>query len=147
MGTRADFYIGRGESAEWLGSIAFDGYPDGVPEPLLGCASEKEFRDAVQTVASENDHFTRPEQGWPWPWEDSGTTDYSYAYDDARVYVTCFGHGWITGSKWLQAQGTDEAEELFGSDEKLPFPNMKDRQNVTFGQRSGVILLRLPEDP
>lgn len=30
MGTRADFYVGRGESAEWLGSIAWDGYPSGI---------------------------------------------------------------------------------------------------------------------
>jgi hypothetical protein len=30
MGTRADFYIGRGTEAEWLGSVAWDGYPGGV---------------------------------------------------------------------------------------------------------------------
>ena len=27
MGTRADFYVGRGEKAEWVGSIAMDGVP------------------------------------------------------------------------------------------------------------------------
>lgn len=31
MGTRADFYIGRGENAEWLGSIAWDGDPWPTP--------------------------------------------------------------------------------------------------------------------
>jgi len=30
MGTRADFYVGIGPEAEWVGSIAYDGYPDGV---------------------------------------------------------------------------------------------------------------------
>jgi hypothetical protein len=30
MGTRADFYVGRGKDAEWLGSVAFDGYPSGT---------------------------------------------------------------------------------------------------------------------
>jgi hypothetical protein len=30
MGTRADFYVGRGETAEWLGSIAWDGNPGGA---------------------------------------------------------------------------------------------------------------------
>ena len=35
MGTRADFYIGRGATAEWIGSIAWDGYPDGIPAPIL----------------------------------------------------------------------------------------------------------------
>ncbi len=28
MGTRADFYVGLGEQAEWLGSVAWDGNPD-----------------------------------------------------------------------------------------------------------------------
>jgi hypothetical protein len=34
MGTRADFYIaieGETPHLEWLGSIAFDGYPEGIP--------------------------------------------------------------------------------------------------------------------
>ena len=26
MGSRADFYIGEGTEAEWLGSVAWDGY-------------------------------------------------------------------------------------------------------------------------
>lgn len=30
MGTIADFYVGRGPKAEWIGSIAWDGYPDGI---------------------------------------------------------------------------------------------------------------------
>lgn len=30
MTTRADFYVGVGPQAEWLGSIASDGYPSGV---------------------------------------------------------------------------------------------------------------------
>ena len=35
MGTRADFYVGRGESAEWLGSVAWDGNPRGIDDPVL----------------------------------------------------------------------------------------------------------------
>ena len=30
MGTRADLYIGRGTDAEWIGSVAWDGYPSGL---------------------------------------------------------------------------------------------------------------------
>ncbi len=30
MGTRADFYTGRGQTAQWLGSIAWGGYPVGT---------------------------------------------------------------------------------------------------------------------
>lgn len=32
MSTRADFYVGRGAEAEWIGSISWDGYPDGVDD-------------------------------------------------------------------------------------------------------------------
>jgi hypothetical protein len=34
MGTRADFYIGCGRDSEWIGSIAWDGYPDGLSDLL-----------------------------------------------------------------------------------------------------------------
>jgi hypothetical protein len=26
MGTRGDFYVGRGKDAEWIGSIAYDAF-------------------------------------------------------------------------------------------------------------------------
>lgn len=29
MGTRADFYVGRGENAKWIGSITRGGYIEG----------------------------------------------------------------------------------------------------------------------
>jgi hypothetical protein len=42
MGTRADFYVGRGPDAEWLGSVAMDGYPSGVfGAPTLNCPTAK----------------------------------------------------------------------------------------------------------
>lgn len=34
MGTRADFYVGTGANAEWLGSIAYDGHPDTIYKVL-----------------------------------------------------------------------------------------------------------------
>lgn len=41
MGTRADFYVGRGKDAEWIGSVAFDGYPDGFERDDLFSAKVK----------------------------------------------------------------------------------------------------------
>ena len=40
MGTRADFYVGKGKDSEWLGSIAWDWYPDGIPDNILDAESE-----------------------------------------------------------------------------------------------------------
>ncbi len=131
MGTRADFYIGRGEQAEWLGSIAWDGYPDGLDAKLLGAENEQAFRDEVKALAKRDD-WTAPERGWPWPWDDSRTTDYAYAFDAGRVYASGFGYKWFLASE--QEPETEGAKEAI-------FPNMKDRKNVTLGARSGVMIL------
>lgn len=133
MGTRADFYVGRGNDAEWLGSIAYDGYPDGIPEDLLNATTEDEFRNSVAAMSTWDD-WTRPEDGWPWPWEDSRTTDYAYAFDldEKRVLASSFG------GKWFHPASEEE------DDDKKPeaiFPNMKDRQKITFGPRSGIMVL------
>lgn len=137
MGTRADFYIGRGKTAEWLGSIAWDGHPSGINHDVLWAATLPEYKAAIKTfLAGRNDDATLPEQGWPWPWEDSCTTDYAYAFDDGKVYASCFGRGW-----WLS---TDiESDDDTAEEKTCVFPNMKDKQNVTLGKRSGVIVLAL----
>lgn len=134
MGTRADFYIGRGKNAEWLGSIAWDGYPSGIDEPLLLSTSEQEFRQELSLFLKRDD-ATLPEDGWPWPWEDSETTDYAYALDDGKVYASCFGSPWF--------DPTDEPEDVEDLEGDLPsFPNMETGQSAPPGtKRSGVILI------
>jgi hypothetical protein len=130
MGTRADFYVGRGENAEWLGSIAYDGYPDGPRAvAILGSTNEASFRDRV-IAAVAHDDGTKPEDGWPWPWDTSHTTDYAYAFDDGTVYISCFGCAWF------------KSGEVAFHDKSAVFPNMKDRKNVTLGHRSGMLILR-----
>jgi hypothetical protein len=95
MGTKADFYIGRGESAEWIGSIGCDGYPDGIDAKVLGCQSEEEFRHAIADFLKGRDDETLPEDGWPWCWPDSRMTDFAYAFDAGSVRASCFGRSWF----------------------------------------------------
>lgn len=139
MGTRADFYVGRGESAEWLGSIALDGYPDGKPKTLILATTVEQYRRDVEQLMTSLDHATRPEQGWPWPWDNSQTTDYAYAFDEGRVLASCFGGTWF-----CPAAGEQDPDD-FGGLTKAIFPNMKARQKVTFGERSGLIVAASPE--
>ena len=94
MGTRADFYLGRGQKAKWLGSIGFDGYPDGPPSLLIRAKTESSFLAAIERLKRRED-YTSPEEGWPWPWTDSSTSDYAYAWDEGVVWVTSCGCGWI----------------------------------------------------
>jgi len=76
-----------------------------------------------------------PEQGWPWPWKDSCTTDYSYAWvEGAGVLASCFGHKWF---KATQEPENDEED----STKTAIFPDMTNKQQVALGKRSGLILL------
>jgi len=136
MGARADFYVGRGKDAEWLGSITWDGYPDGNPKPILAVTNERDYRNIVKEIIASEDGTT-PEMGWPWPWKDSLTTDYSYAFDEGIVWGTCFGYGW-----WMATDQQEEAEE-----QTCVFPKMKtDRMALPGSSRSGVIVLSARRD-
>lgn len=138
MGTRADFYVGRGLEAEWLGSIAWDGYPSGIDDVVLTAATEELYRETVAAFLGREDG-TLPEMGWPWPWDDSNTTDYSYAFDDGCVWGSSFGAPWfqITLDDDRYGQPYDDSE----TGAKPEFPDMKSRQNVNYGARSGVIIV------
>ncbi len=92
MGTRADFYISRGDDAVWIGSIAWDGYPDGIPKALLEATDREVYRRIVNEFLQDRDDATFPEDGWPWPWDDSQLTDFAYAFEKDAVYCSCFGN-------------------------------------------------------
>ena len=134
MGTRADFYVGRGEHAEWLGSIAWDGYPRGIDKQVLGCQSEEAFRHAVATFLAGRENKTLPEQGWPWPWMDSSTTDYAYAFDEGQVWAA--SEGWFDPNK----------PEPDDAGPPAVFPDMsKGKQREKFGAHSGILVIGVPK--
>jgi hypothetical protein len=136
MGTRADFYLGRGRRAKWIGSIAWDGYPDGISEVVLKANSKPNFKAAFEDWAKREheDDFTSPKEGWPWPWDDSHTTDYAYAFDKGKVWASCFG------SEWFDPLDKDVDYDAL-KDKAAVFPNMKKVKKVTLGRRSGVITI------
>lgn len=94
MGNKADFYVGRGYTAEWLGSIGWDGLPAGLPSVLLAADTVDVFRTGVATLLSNRADGITPAQGWPWTWDTSHGTSYTYAFDEGRVWACCFGSSW-----------------------------------------------------
>src|SRR4051812_10557277 len=131
MGTRADFYVGRGETAEWLGSIAWDGYPSGLYDTLrFSVETEEAWRQNIADTLSQRDDATTPDKGWPWPWDDSGTTDYAYAFDGGKVYASNFGRPWFV----VEPEGVDfgEPDEDEESGPAATFPDMSARKDVTY---------------
>jgi hypothetical protein len=145
MGTRVDFYVGRGENAEWLGSYPFDGYPSGVFDAELfttsGPIGEQAWRGFVaEFLSGDNaDIATTPEMGWPWPWRTSATTDYAHAWDDGAIYGSNFGRRWFEvdpdAVDWGQSDDADDDEK------SAVFPDMTSRKAVIIGPRSGLIVI------
>lgn len=132
MGTRADFYIGTGSEAEWLGSVAWDGYEwDDEDSLLTRVTTPDEMRAAVRQIAANREDFTSPDMGWPWPWNTSHTTDYAYALVGNNVLRSVFG----TAFRPLGLEDEDGRD-----DQSADFPDMSARKNVTFGKRSGVLI-------
>lgn len=142
MGTRADFYIGRGTDARWLGSCAYDGWAEAL-EAVCAAKSDKEYVEAVAQRLMEPDG-THPVQGWPWPWDDSHTTDFAYAWDEGAVHVSMFGGTWLSAEQVLEREAAEVIEDWPEGPEPI-FPDMKARQAVTYGPRSGLIVLGLAE--
>ena len=94
MASTADFYVGRGHDAEWLGSIAWDGLPAGLPASLRSAATPEAFRAAVTDLVAVRSDGVTPDKGWPWKWDTSHGTAYTYAFDKDRVWTCCFGSSW-----------------------------------------------------
>ena len=132
MGTRADFYDGRGEAALWLGSVAWDGYT--IPDDIVGATDADAYHDAVRSFLVSRDDGTLPERdGWPWPWADSATTDYAYTYDEDRVWYCHFDGPWHLAP----VPESEPDEETAGH----PWPTRGGRpQGAILGPRSGVMV-------
>jgi hypothetical protein len=135
VGTRADFYVGSldDDEMDWIGSVAYDGHPDvhGNGGEVVRISSLEKYKKAVLKLFLELDHATLPKQGWPWPWDTSRNTDYSYIFnkDDNCVYVSNYGSEWINTMH-------------FYVDKKPNFPDMSEKKNVAFDGRSGLMILR-----
>lgn len=91
VGTRADYYAAcRGKPPEWLGSTAWDGTPETILPHLAPCTKKYYFLKNLKHLLESRDDSTMPNQGWPWPWEDSKTTDYTYMYYNGKIYIRHF---------------------------------------------------------
>ena len=140
MGTRADFYLGRGaDKARWLGSIAWDGSPDGVPEPLRKATTSEAYLKELTDFARTRDDWTSPDHGWPWPWDTSRNTDYAYAFDDGQVFASLFGQPWVNAEAAVTLEDWPDGP-------RVEFPDMREGRSVTWGRRSGLIVIGIPDE-
>ena len=141
MGTRADFFVGIGPKAEWIGSVSYDGGPGECGETLLIATTEADFRAAVEERLANWSVTTRPEEGWPWPWPDFRTTDYAYAWDPKRGAVVSSGREWVTLSQLNADRDCIYAGRPLRDDE---VPDMSKGPKGDVLGKSGLMLLRVP---
>jgi hypothetical protein len=152
--TRADFYVGEGPDADWLGSIAFDGYAAAVDMDaprIFAASTEAEYRNAVSQFLVERDDATMPEEGWPWPWETSGATCCAYTWMDGHVWGSSMGRPWFLIQDDLDCYGeprdpSDEPEMDPDREKKIVrgapvFPNMRDRTHVRWDRGPGLTVV------
>ena len=128
--TKADFYVGTGSDARWIGSIGADGYPaSGVisPEIFLQVNKimfeemvldllRKEKQDDWAAIADEGDP-------WPWLWLNSQITDYTYMFDEKleKVIASKGGEEFFDPIKIIQGEDMNSAELGIG---RPRFPQM-----------------------
>jgi hypothetical protein len=147
MGTRADFFVGTGPTAEWIGSTSFDGHPESWGAEPLTATTEAEFRAAVEKMLSkprDGGLFTRPEEGWPWPWNNFLGSDYAYAWDPTRGAVASCGKEWVTVEQLRNDSGCIYAgREL--SDEEVP--DMSKHKKADVLAKSGLVFIVSKEQP
>lgn len=141
MGTRADFYIKKADEKElvWISSIAWDGYPDGIDKLVLEAKTQTEFIAELQKFLQPRTDVTLPDHGWPWPWNDSGTTDYAYCFHNGKVYANCFGNGWF--DPFEKTEEDKDPSIIWEHD----YPDMSNIKNVRYDRGSGLIVISMPK--
>lgn len=137
MGTRADFYVGRGQDAVWIGSIAYDGHPTALPPEVRQADGEAAWRAHISDMLLIREDGIPPQDGWPWPWEDSCLTDFSYAWDEGKVWGCNYGGPWFTPCD------VPPEDAVFERRPKSEFPDMsKGKQHADMLRVSGLTIFR-----
>ncbi|GAA3040833.1 hypothetical protein [Actinokineospora globicatena] len=143
----ADFYLGTGPQARWLGSLAESGHPSvlttvsGTPEILRATTSDA-YEAAVETLLA--DQIATPSEfavqagrdesaSWPWLATDSSGW-WAYTLVDGQV-LACLRDG-----PWFRPdphQPDGGAVTATGPDADLPTPGERAPGRVTFSWRPG----------
>jgi len=123
MGTRADFYVGIRKPI-WIGSLYKDGFPWNIPSEIFLQTNATMYEEEVVDFLTLNDGIIRSNgDTWPWPWEDSQLTDYSYLFSNQSGIVYAYSmveKFTFNPLKIVQGEDLNQARVLI----PIKFPNM-----------------------
>jgi hypothetical protein len=149
MGTRADFYDCQGAQATWLGSVTWDGYPDGFESDLFAVENIDAWKNKVREMLESRDDATFPSEAerddWPWPWDDSSTTDFAYCFIDQQgVMASYFGSQLFNAGHALEHPEQEPPSAKLAVEDQ--FPDMSHRRQPIDGviSSSGLTILQVP---
>ena len=114
---RGDFYIGQGPESNWIGSIEREAFPQNIPLDILICINPIMYEELVVEFITEMNGIIKTNgQGWPWPWEDSTLTDYSYIFELAvdKVLASRYGGDLFDPIVIVQGEDMNNAYTGFG---------------------------------
>lgn len=131
MTSKCDFYvIDDNGSMEWLGSSFKDGDPVSVPLSVLIQINKVTFEEnVIEYLQSKDGVITHENCGkWPWAWDDSRMTEYSYIFDSrqGKVFMSEFGGNLLDPVKIVQGYDVVGADVGVGP---IKFPIMKKIKN------------------
>lgn len=110
MGTRASFWIGDArniQDREYMGCIAFDGYPEGLPG-IENITTADRFREFVGALSKRGD-FSSATEAFPFPWpDDLFLTDETYSFMEGAVWREVHRKGWMKVADSLDEDKFDE---------------------------------------
>ena len=82
--------------------------------------------------------------GWPWPWDDSSTTDVAFAWHDDKPWIS-WGSTWLDYEDYVKTLDDDDDDETLDRYEKsgikTDWPNMSDKRNVRWDKGSGLSVI------
>lgn len=124
MSSKADFYCGN----EWIGSVSKNGDIWSIPyEIIMQISKELYIEEVIKFIESKNGILDE----WPWDWEDSRMTNYTYIFDtnNYKVYFCIEGGRLYDPVKIKQGYGLcDSLAEI----DQFKFPKMITEETKKF---------------
>ena len=109
---KADFYVGMGRDAEWVGSVHKCGEIWALSTEILIQVNKTMYEESVVEYINLCEGIVANHVcQWPWAWADSRMTDYSYIFipEYEKVYMSIEGGDLIDPIKIVQGRVLSES--------------------------------------
>lgn len=114
---KADFYVGMGRDALWVGSVSKSGEIWDMSIDILIQVNKTMYEElAVEYINFYDGIVANHVCQWPWPWADSKMTDYSYIFmpEYEKVFMSMEGGDLLDPIKIMQGKDMIESNAHLG---------------------------------